>query len=66
MGIPVFMARKLTFPESVSSSSYRRLRDCVINGAAIHPGANIVEDETTGIQLSLRDMTAEEREGIAN
>jgi hypothetical protein len=43
------MARKLTFPESVSNYNYRRLRQCVINGASIHPGANIVEDEQTGI-----------------
>ena len=66
IGVPVFMARKLTFPESVSATSYRRLRQCVINGAQQHPGANIVEDEATGVQLSLRDMTEEEREGVAN
>jgi len=60
------MAKKLTFPESVSGVNYNRLRKFVINGANIHPGANIVEDEQTGIQLSLRDMTEEEREGIAN
>ena len=66
IGVPVFMARKLTFPESVSNYNYRRLRQCVINGASIHPGANIVEDEQTGIQLSLRDMTPDELEGVAN
>jgi DNA-directed RNA polymerase I subunit RPA1 len=49
IGIPVFMARKLTFPESVSAVNYQRLRQNVINGSSIHPGANIVEDEETGI-----------------
>ena len=66
IGVPVFMARKLTFPESVSNYNYNRLRQCVINGASVHPGANIVEDEQTGNQLSLRDMTPDELEGVAN
>jgi hypothetical protein len=60
------MARKLTFPESVAAVSYRRLREYVINGATEHPGANIVEDEDTGNQLYLQNMSREEREGVAN
>lgn len=32
IGVPVFMARKLTFPESVSNFSAERLRQAVING----------------------------------
>ena len=48
IGVPVFMARKLTFPESVSQVNIERLRKLVKNGAAVHPGANIVEDEESG------------------
>ena len=44
IGVPVFMARKLTFPESVSDVNYERLKRMVINGAHQHPGANIIED----------------------
>lgn len=48
IGVPVFMARKLTFPESVASFNAERLRQAVINGPHLHPGANIVENEETG------------------
>ena len=33
IGVPVFMARKLTFPESVAGFNVERLRQCVINGS---------------------------------
>ena len=32
IGIPVFMARRLTFPESVSEVNIERLRKLVMNG----------------------------------
>jgi len=48
IGIPLFMAKKLTFPESVASFNAERLRQAVRNGTQIHPGANIIEDEETG------------------
>jgi hypothetical protein len=32
----------------------------------MHPGANIVEDEETGKQILLSNMTREERDGVAN
>ena len=32
IGVPIFMARKLTFPESVSDFNVERLRKAVING----------------------------------
>lgn len=47
------MAKKLTFPESVSIVSAERLRKLVINGPKKHPGANIVEDEETGQRIVL-------------
>ena len=50
------MARKLTFPESVSNINVERLRNLVRNGAALHPGANMIEDEDTGYQILLQDM----------
>lgn len=65
IGIPVFMARRLTFPESVSSFNAERLRQAVRNGTQVHPGANIVEDEETGQQIHLDKLTSQQREGIA-
>ena len=53
IGVPVFMAKKLTFPESVASINVERLRRLVKNGALVHPGANFVEDEETGVSTSL-------------
>ena len=48
IGVPVFMARKLTFPESVAAVNCGRLAELVRTGPDAHPGANIVEDEETG------------------
>ena len=66
IGVPVFMARKLTFPESVSAINAVRLARLIKNGADVHPGANIVEDEDTGKQILLKNMTRDERDGVAN
>jgi DNA-directed RNA polymerase III subunit RPC1 len=53
------MAKKLTFPESVSSFNAEKLRQLVRNGTQIHPGANMIEDEETGQQIHLATMDAE-------
>ena len=66
IGVPVFMARKLTFPESVCQYNLERLKKLVRNGAQVHPGANLVEDEKTGVQVLLDNMPLEERNGIAD
>ena len=60
------MARKLTFPESVSKVSIERLRALVRNGSSVHPGANMIEDEDTGHQILLQNMPQEDRDGIAD
>ena len=53
IGVPVFMAKKLTFPESVSLVNAEKLRKLVMNGPHAHPGANMIEDEETGIRTHL-------------
>lgn len=65
IGVPVFMAKKLTFPESVSSFNAERLGQLVRNGTQQHPGANSIEDEETGQQIHLEHMSAEQRDGLA-
>lgn len=66
IGVPVFMARKLTFPESVANVNYERLATMVKNGPLQHPGANMVLDEQTGQTTLLSRMSEEQREGVAN
>ena len=66
IGVPVFMAKKLTFPESVANVNYERLAQMVKNGPLVHPGANMVLDEQTGQTTLLTRMSTEEREGVAN
>ncbi len=56
IGVPIFMAKKLTFPESVSQANVERLRKLVINGSSIHPGANMIEDEETGVRTHLETL----------
>jgi DNA-directed RNA polymerase I subunit RPA1 len=65
IGVPIFMARKLTFPESVSNVNAERLAKMVRNGPTNHPGANMVLDEETGVKTLLSRMSEEQREGIA-
>ena len=64
IGIPQFMAKKLTFPETVAPYNAHKLRKLVINGAEIYPGANIVEDEK-GVKTQLSALDKEQRKGIA-
>ena len=59
------MAKKLTFPESVSHVNVERLRRSVINGPKQHPGANIVEDEETGQRIHLETLNLDQRRGLA-
>ena len=65
IGVPAFMAKKLTFPESVSSFNVERLRQLVRNGTQMHPGANMIEDEETGQQIHLAPLDEEARDGLA-
>ena len=51
VGIPVFMAKKLTFPEKVNDYNISYLRKLIINGPNIHPGANYLEENGNKILL---------------
>ncbi len=64
IGIPQFMAKKLTFPENVAAYNAHKLRKLVTNGPDLYPGANVVEDER-GIKTQLSALTKEQRKGLA-
>jgi len=45
IGVPLYFAKGLNFPEPVTDYNVEMLRQMVINGPDVHPGANAVEDE---------------------
>jgi len=64
VGIPLFMAKKLTLPETVTAYNAHKLRKLVTNGADVYPGANVIEDEK-GIKTQLSALSKEQRKGLA-
>ncbi|KAG8857445.1 hypothetical protein FRB96_005744 [Tulasnella sp. 330] len=65
IGIPPVFARKLTFPEPVTQHNVHVMRQLVINGPWIYPGASAVQMEDGTLQ-TLDRMTAEQRTALAN
>lgn len=43
VGIPLHVAKVLTFPEVVNQANLERMREHVLRGSKKHPGANYVE-----------------------
>lgn len=65
IGVPMVFAKKLTYPEPVTSFNVRTLRQAVINGPEQHPGATHVQMED-GTLASLEHLNAEGRMALAN
>nr|ALK02047.1 RNA polymerase I largest subunit [Starmerella magnoliae] len=65
IGIPPVFALKLTYPEPVTQHNFEELRQAVINGPNKWPGATIIQNEN-GQQVSLSNMTLEQRTALAN
>ncbi|WVR06374.1 hypothetical protein IAU60_003405 [Kwoniella sp. DSM 27419] len=65
IGIPPVFAKKLTYPEPVTQQNIHEMRQLVINGPKVHPGAALVQNED-GSQISLDRTTLEQRTAIAN
>ncbi|XP_019629041.1 PREDICTED: DNA-directed RNA polymerase I subunit RPA1-like isoform X3 [Branchiostoma belcheri] len=64
IGIPLVFATKLTYPQPVTAWNVRELRQAVINGPNVHPGAAFVVNENGHkTVLSVSDPT--QREAIA-
>jgi DNA-directed RNA polymerase II subunit RPB1 len=54
VGVPRTIARNLTYPEVVTPFNYQRMRQLVMNGPDVHPGANyVIRDDGTRIDLRL-------------
>jgi DNA-directed RNA polymerase I subunit RPA1 len=65
IGIPPFIAQKLTFPEPVTPWNVAKLRRAVINGPRVYPGASYVEQED-GKTQSLEPLSLEQRTALAH
>ena len=64
IGVPEFMAQKLTFPQSVASFNLEFMKELVITGPYGYPGANVIEDEN-GNKQNLENMDLEARTASA-
>ncbi|KAG9698358.1 beta and beta-prime subunits of DNA dependent RNA-polymerase, partial [Aureobasidium melanogenum] len=65
IGVPPVFALKLTYPEPVNDHNYNDLRQAVINGPYVWPGAVAIENEN-GQVINLQIKNAEERTALAN
>ena len=65
IGVPLVFAKKLTFPEPVTSQNFFEMKELVMNGMDKYPGASAIENEL-GQVLSLKVKTEDERAAIAN
>ncbi|ROT82447.1 putative DNA-directed RNA polymerase III subunit RPC1 [Penaeus vannamei] len=64
VGVPVEVAKQLSYPEKVTSHNINLMRQLVRNGPDVHPGALFVEPKSTpGIKKSMRYV---HRERMAN
>lgn len=55
VGVPIEVAKQLTYPEKVTSHNLTLMRQLVRNGPDIHPGALFVKPRISrGVKKSLR------------
>ncbi|XP_006111690.2 DNA-directed RNA polymerase I subunit RPA1 [Pelodiscus sinensis] len=64
IGIPMVFATKLTYPQPVTPWNVKELRQAVINGPNVHPGASMVVNED-GSRTVLSAASQTQREAIA-
>uniref|UniRef100_A0A8D0FX03 DNA-directed RNA polymerase subunit n=1 Tax=Strix occidentalis caurina TaxID=311401 RepID=A0A8D0FX03_STROC len=64
IGIPMVFATKLTYPQPVTPWNVKELRQAVINGPKVHPGASMVINED-GSRTLLSASSLTQREALA-
>ena len=65
IGVPPVFAKKLTYPEPVTSHNFRDMQQAVINGTDKWPGAFAIENENGQI-VNLRNKSVDDRISLAN
>uniref|UniRef100_A0A3P8X3I2 DNA-directed RNA polymerase subunit n=1 Tax=Cynoglossus semilaevis TaxID=244447 RepID=A0A3P8X3I2_CYNSE len=64
IGIPMVFATKLTYPQPVTPWNVKELRQAVLNGPNVHPGASMVVTED-GSRTILSATDSSQREAVA-
>nr|XP_019937154.1 PREDICTED: DNA-directed RNA polymerase I subunit RPA1 [Paralichthys olivaceus] len=64
IGIPMVFATKLTYPQPVTPWNVKELRQAVLNGPNVHPGASMVINED-GRKTILSPSNLAQREAVA-
>ena len=54
VAVPILVAKNLTYPERVQRQNIGKLRQCVINGPSIHPGAQQIVKKDSDHKISLK------------
>ncbi|KAI0842643.1 beta and beta-prime subunits of DNA dependent RNA-polymerase [Hypoxylon sp. FL0890] len=56
VAVPVLVAKNLTYPERVHRANIDKLRQCILNGPNVHPGAQAIlkQDGDQSFKISLR------------
>lgn len=54
VGVPIHVAKILTYPERVHPANRERLQKLVMNGPDVHPGANFITKQGSNDNISLR------------
>lgn len=65
IGVPPVFAKRLTYPEPVTVHNYELMRQLVIHGPDVYPGAHAVRAED-GTETLLKNLSVEERTALAN
>jgi DNA-directed RNA polymerase III subunit RPC1 len=55
VGVPIYVAKDMTYPERVNRYNIEELKRNVLNGPDVHPGAVIVRSETHHFLLQFAD-----------
>jgi len=63
VGVPVLVAKNMTYPEQVSRYNIEKLRIRVLNGPDVHPGANLIR--TAGDGGFIKSLAFGDREKAA-
>ncbi|KAK0107000.1 hypothetical protein ONS95_003715 [Cadophora gregata] len=54
VAVPVLVAKNMTYPERVQRQNIEKLRQCVLNGPEVHPGANQIVKKDSDHKISLK------------
>jgi DNA-directed RNA polymerase III subunit RPC1 len=54
VAVPILVAKNLTYPERVQRHNIEKLRQCVLNGPNVHPGAQQILKKDSDHKISLK------------